>query len=266
MVDDQALEQASRIIAGARHTVALVGAGISVESGIPPFRGPGGIWTKLGEPAMDGYQKFMADPTAWWAARVSDQEDDMSEFLRMLEGAKPNSAHYAMAEMEEMGFLQHVITQNIDNLHQEAGSREITEIHGNRTKLRCIGCGARFPLREFKVDEIPPRCPHCQDILKSDTVMFGEPIPRDALQSCELHAHRCDCMLLVGTSATVYPAAEFPLIAARGGAPLIEFNPMETPLSELCRVVLRAPAAAALPKLVEKLRDVTPSAGGREKS
>jgi NAD-dependent deacetylase len=263
MVENETLaeptERTAHIIAGARYTLALVGAGISVESGIPPFRGPGGLWTRLGEPAMDGYQKFIADPTAWWAARVSGEEDEISQFLKMLEGAKPNAAHYALAEMEQMRFLHHVITQNIDNLHQEAGSKEITEIHGNRTKLRCIACGARFPLREYGAEEIPPRCPHCQGILKSDTVMFGEPIPRDALLSCETQTRRCDCMLLVGTSATVYPAAEFPLIAARSGACLIEINPMETPLSGLCQVVLRAPAAAALPKLVEKLRDITPS-------
>jgi NAD-dependent deacetylase len=257
---DRGLTDAARIISFSNYVVALVGAGISVESGIPPFRGPGGIWTKLGEPVANGYQRFMDDPAAWWAERLSDR-DELSEFMKALDGAKPNAAHHAMAEMEQAGFLQHIITQNIDNLHQEAGSQAITEIHGNRLKLRCIECDARYPLKAFALDEVPPRCPQCKGIVKTDTVMFGEPIPADALQSCRYHTQLCDCMLLVGTSAQVYPAAEFPIIAARAGAALIEVNPMETPLSGFCQAVLRAPAGEALPALVERLRgtDTAPS-------
>jgi NAD-dependent deacetylase len=252
---DEALERAAEVIGAAKYTVALVGAGISVESGIPPFRGPGGLWTKHGEPAMDGYQKFMADPTAWWAERLS-QRDQHSEFMKALDAAKPNPAHLAMAEMEKTGFLHHIITQNIDNMHQVAGSEAITEIHGNRLKLRCIACNARFPLKDFSMDEVPPLCPHCQGMMKTDTVMFGEPIPMDALRSCQYHTSLCDCMLLVGTSAVVYPAAEFPIIAARAGASLVEINPMETPLSGVCQAVLRAPAGEIMPKLVERLREM----------
>jgi NAD-dependent protein deacetylase/lipoamidase len=250
---DRGLSDAARIISFSNYVVGLVGAGISVESGIPPFRGPGGIWTKLGEPVADGYRIFMEDPAAWWAERLTDR-DRLSEFMTALEAARPNAAHLAMAEMERAGFLQHIITQNIDNLHQEAGSEAITEIHGNRLKLRCIECDARYPLRGFSLAEVPPRCPSCRGIVKTDTVMFGEPIPADALQSCRYHTQLCDCMLLVGTSATVYPAAEFPIIAARAGAALIEVNPMETPLSDLCQAVLRAPAGEALPALVQRLR------------
>ena len=216
---DAGLNDAARIMALSNYVVALVGAGISVESGIPPFRGPGGIWTKIGEPVANGYQRFMDDPPAWWEERLSDR-DELAEFMKALDGAKPNAAHLAMAEMERLGFLQHIITQNIDNLHQEAGSQAVTEIHGNRLKLRCIECDARYPLKGFPLDEMPPRCPHCRGIIKTDTVMFGEPIPSDALQSCHYHTQLCDCMLLVGTSAVVYPAAEFPLIAARAGARL----------------------------------------------
>jgi NAD-dependent deacetylase len=250
---DQELDKAARIIHASTYTIALVGAGISVESGVPPFRGPGGLWTKHGEPPMDGYQRFMADPRAWWADVLSRQSQ-YSEFKKAMDEAKPNLAHLAMADLEKMGFLKHTITQNIDNLHQEAGSVAITEIHGNRLKLRCIECNARWPLGELPTEEIPPRCPHCKGIVKTDTVMFGEPIPLDALESCQRESRLCDCMLLVGTSAVVYPAAEFPVIAYRRGAKLIEINPMETPLSGVSAAVLRSPAGEVMPMLVERLK------------
>jgi NAD-dependent deacetylase len=258
---DQQLDTAARTVYSSTYTIALVGAGISVESGVPPFRGPGGLWTKHGEPPMDGYQRFLADPRAWWADVMSRQSEH-SEFKKALDEAKPNLAHRAMADLEKMGFLKHTITQNIDNLHQEAGSVAITEIHGNRLKLRCMSCNARYPLSELTSDEIPPRCPKCQGILKSDTVMFGEPIPPDALASCRTQAGLADCMLLVGTSAVVYPAAEFPVIAYRRGARLVEINPMETPLSDICAALLRAPAGEIMPPLVQRVRELVEAAGG----
>jgi NAD-dependent deacetylase len=253
---EQELKKAARIVRASSYTIALVGAGISVESGVPPFRGPGGLWTKHGEPPMDGYQRFLADPRTWWADALARQSE-LSEFMKALGEAKPNAAHYAMADLEKLGLLKHIITQNIDNLHQEAGSVAITEIHGNRLKLRCIGCNTRWPLGELPTDEIPPRCPHCGGIVKTDTVMFGEPIPIDALESCQRESRLCDCMLLVGTSAVVYPAAEFPIIAFRRGAKLIEINPMETPLSDVSAAVLRAPAGEVMPRLVERLKELS---------
>jgi len=162
----------------------------------------------------------------------------------------------AMAELERLGYLKHIITQNIDNLHQLAGSTAITEIHGNRTKQRCIGCGRRWPRAEFLSDEVPPRCPDCGELVKSDTVMFGEPIPQDALESCYDHTQRAGAVLLVGTSAVVYPAAEFPLIAYRRGAQLIEVNPQETPLTEMADIVLRAPAGESLPRVAARVREL----------
>jgi NAD-dependent deacetylase len=120
-----------------------------------------------------------------------------------------------------------------------------------------------MPLKEFSIEEIPPKCPQCGGIMKTDTVMFGEPIPVDALQSCQYHTSLCDCILLVGTSAVVYPAAEFPIIAARNGAVLVEVNPMETPLSGLCAAVLRLPAGEALPLMLERLKDVATGRGAR---
>ncbi len=250
---DQQLERAAQVVAASSYLIALVGAGLSKESGIPTFRGGDGLWDKHGEPPMDGYQRFLADPAAWWAQRLADQ-DRMSEFARAIEEAQPNPGHLALAEMERLGYLKHIITQNIDNLHQQAGSTRITEIHGNRTKQRCVGCGRRWRREEFVTDEVPPRCPDCHGLVKGDTVMFGEPIPQDALESCFREAERADAVLLVGTSAVVYPAAEFPVIAYRRGAHLIEVNPQETPLSGVCSAVLRAPSGEALPQLVERVQ------------
>jgi NAD-dependent deacetylase len=253
---EQAVEEAARLMYDANHMVALVGAGISVESGIPPFRGPGGLWTKYGEPDMRGYDRFLEDPKEWWEQRISSS-GSYQELIDALAQAKPNPGHVAMKEMEELGFLKHIITQNIDNMHQEAGSQAITEIHGNRTKLRCLGCSHRWPLDEFPIDELPPACPECGGVVKSDTVMFGEPIPHDALDECIRQTQVCDCMLLVGTSATVYPAAGFPLDVKRSGGKLIEMNPNETPLTEIADVVLRAPSGESLPPVVERLRKLT---------
>jgi NAD-dependent deacetylase len=252
---EQAAEEAARIIHAASHVVALVGAGISVESGIPPFRGPGGLWTKYGEPDLRDYERFQENPKQWWEERISGT-GSYKELLAALAQAKPSAGHNALKEMEDLGYLSHIITQNIDNLHQEAGSRAITEIHGNRTKLRCMACGKRWPLDQQSLEELPPTCPDCGGMAKTDTVMFGEQIPRDAMESCIVETQMCDCMLLVGTSATVYPAAGFPLDVKRSGGRLIEVNPNETPLTELSDVVLRAPAGESLGLVVSRLREM----------
>jgi len=247
------LDIAAQIVGEASYVMALVGAGLSKESGIPTFRGGDGLWDKHGEPPMDGYQRFVEDPAGWWAQRLADQEK-MGDFTQAIETARPNAGHLALADMEREGFLQHIITQNIDNLHQVAGSLLVTEIHGNRTKMRCIECSRRWPRAAFVSEEVPPRCPDCGGLVKSDTVMFGEPIPRDALESCQRVAQQADVVLLIGTSAVVYPAAEFPLMVYRAGGKMIEVNPQETPLSEYCAAVLRAPSGEALPALLERAR------------
>src|SRR3990172_847416 len=240
MTDDleQAIDAAARLITGARHVVALVGAGISAESGVPTFRGPDGLWTKHGEPDLRDYERFARDPKGWWEKRISGA-GGLEELTRALNSAVPNDGHLALTDLEQMGLVKHIITQNIDNLHQLAGSQAITEIHGNRTKLRCVECSRRWPLDEFAMDELPPHCPECGGIVKGDTVMFGEPIPRDALDERIAQSRMCDCMLLVGTSAVVYPAAGFPVDVKRSGGLLIEVNPNETPLTEMSDIVLR---------------------------
>jgi len=252
-----AVDSAARAILDSGYLVALIGAGLSTESGIPTFRGPGGLWTRLGEPSMSGYEQFIQDPVAWWRGQLDEQADPArTEFRQAIDRAEPNAGHYALAELEEMGLLKLSITQNVDDLHFRAGSRSVVEIHGNRTKLRCIGCESRWPRSEFPIVDSPPTCPQCGGLVKSDTVMFGEPIPGGVLDVCFDETARSDCMIVAGTSATVYPAASFPEAVKQRGGRLIEANPNQTPLTGLCDVVLRGPTGETLPRVVERIREM----------
>jgi NAD-dependent deacetylase len=161
----------------------------------------------------------------------------------------------ALAEMERMGLIKALITQNIDNLHIKAGSVNILEIHGNSKKLRCTVCSARFPRDDFDLSVLPPRCPSCGGVVKGDTVMFGEPIPAEVLRDCIEETERSDCMLVVGTSGAVVPAASLPYIVKRKGGTLVEVNPLQSELSYMCDVCVRAPSGEALPLLVSRLKE-----------
>ena len=256
----QALQRAAQILGASHYLVALSGAGMSAESGIPTYRGPGGLWTRIGEPDPRSYDAFIADPKAWWertlGLRESQEEPERVQFRQAIEEAEPNPGHYALADLETMGLLKHTITQNVDGLHREAGSRSLSEIHGNRHLLRCMDCSLRLPRSEFSFDEVPPRCAECGGIVKSDGVMFGEPIPRDVLERCFEETDRCDCMLILGTSATVYPAAGFPMQARQRGAYLIEININPTPFTQWADVSLRGPTGEMLPQLAALVREL----------
>ena len=256
------LVQASDIVLGSGYVVAIVGAGLSVESGIPPFRGPGGLWTKYGEPPMLAYREFLQDPGQWWRSRLRDEDEPgnpVRELKLAVDQAEPNAGHYALVELERLGLLRQTITQNVDNLHRRAGSQHLIEIHGNRTWLRCMDCGGRRPRDGFSLADLPPRCPQCEGIIKSDTVMFGEPIPTDVLQECWRQVELCDCVLLVGTSGTVNPAGQLPLLARNRGATLIEVNPHETHLSAQCDLTLAGPSGEILPLLVNLVQQRLPA-------
>jgi NAD-dependent deacetylase len=260
---ERAIEEASKIIHQSRHVVAMVGAGMSVESGIPPFRGVGGLWTRVGEPDMRGYQRFLDDPEGHWRNLLNpEREGPRAEFRESFAKARPNPGHYALVELEEMGILKYIITQNLDNLHREAGSQNVAEIHGNRHKLRCIECNLRWMREEFPIRELPPRCPECGGLIKGDGVSFGEPIPRDVLSVCYRETEMCDCMVIIGTSALVYPAASFPADARMRGASLIEVNTDDSALTHLCDVVLQGPSGQVLPDLVQGIRRLGEKPGG----
>lgn len=253
--------RAAKDVANSKYAIALTGAGISTESGIPDFRGPQGIWTKNPEAerrAYRSYERFCTDPRGWWQERLTSPG-----FLGDLSRMKPNPGHYALVELERMGILKWVITQNVDALHEKAGSQNLLEYHGNAFKLRCTSCIARFKPEEFDVkklaeeDKLPPRCPKCGGVIKSDGVAFGEPIPADVANKSYEEALKCDLMLICGTSAVVYPFAELPRVARRrGNATIIEVNAEPTPLtiSGISDYSIQGKTGEILPRIVEEVR------------
>jgi NAD-dependent deacetylase len=221
-MDDLIRETAQRL-AAARRVVALTGAGISVESGIPPFRGPGGLWEKYDPMEFAHIDALMKNPEKVWKIFMGDMK-------RVLLAAKPNDAHLGLARLESLGILKTVITQNVDGLHQMAGSTDVIEFHGNFAWLQCMDCGARVETVSVDLNIAPPRCA-CSGIYRPECVFFGEMIPREALIRSQELASTCDVMLVAGTSAIVQPAAFMPVIARQAGAVVIEINPEPTPLT-----------------------------------
>lgn len=252
--DETAIAGAAELISASEYVVALVGAGLSAESGIPTFRGAGGLWTRVGEPSMNGYEQFLRDPIAWWKDQLNpDADPARTEFREAIDRAEPNAGHHALVAMESLGVLKMTITQNVDNLHVRAGATRLVEIHGNRTKVRCIGCELRWPREAFDYENLPPLCPECGGLVKGDTVMFGEPIPPSVIDACFRETATCDCIIVCGTSATVFPAASFPRMVKENGGTLIEANPNPTPLSDMADVTLRGPTGELLPEVVKRL-------------
>ncbi len=247
MVTD--LLKASDIVKKSKNMITLTGAGISVESGIPDFRSAGGLWDKYDPAIYASIQSFISMPEKVW--------EMIFEMMKITESAKPNRAHYALAELEEMKLLKAVITQNIDNLHQEAGSRNVIEYHGNSKHLVCMSCSREYDIAEFRVREnVIPRCTGCSRILKPSTIFFGESIPYHALSESQRYAESADVVLVAGTSAVVYPAASIPRIAKRRGAVIIEFNLEETELTASdTDILILGSAGDTLPELVRLVKN-----------
>ena len=241
------IADAAALIGGARRGLALTGAGVSAESGIPTFRGEGGLWTKYDPVKVASIDYFMADPSAYW--KVSKDRG------RLALAARPNAGHHALAALEAAGRLAGVVTQNTDGLHQDSGSRNVIEIHGSSRTVQCIDCGhreARADVQGRLDREMPPRCTVCGGtFLKPTVVLFGEPMPQAAIQQAYALARAADVMLVVGSSLVVYPAADVPLVALRSGAKLIVINAEPTPFDELAAVVVRGRSGEVLPEIVE---------------
>ena len=243
------VERAAEVLSAARSGLALTGAGVSAESGIPTFRGEGGLWTKYDPVKVASIDYFLADPSVYWS--VSKDRG------RVALAAKPNPGHIALAALEAAGHVAAIVTQNTDGLHQDAGSRRVIEVHGSSRMVQCLDCGNREPRSEVqqRLDtEMPPRCTVCGGkFLKPTVVLFGEPMPQAAIQEALGMARDADVMLVVGSSLVVYPAADIPLVAARSGARLIIVNAEPTPFDRLAEVVIYGRAGEVLPEIVSLL-------------
>ena len=215
--------QAAQDLARANHVVALTGAGSSVESNIPPFRGKGGLWEKIDPMEYAHIDAFMRNPGKVWEVLIKEMKG-------VIDQAEPNDAHKGLARLEALGFLKTIITQNVDGLHQRAGNTDVIEFHGNFAWQRCMDCDRKYETQHIDLAQIPPRC-ECGGILRPDCIFFGEMIPPQHLWRSQQVAAACDIMLVVGTSAVVQPAAYMPVIAKENGAKVIEINMERTPLS-----------------------------------
>ncbi|MBM4446130.1 MAG: NAD-dependent deacylase [Chloroflexi bacterium] len=276
------IERAARDLFKSNYAIALTGAGMSTESGIPDFRGPDGIWTKDPEAEKRAYQtydKFLRNPKEYWEDILGGRT-----LLSNLKDAEPNPGHYALVELEAIGILKSVLTQNIDGLHEKAGSKRVLEYHGSVLKLRCLSCGSRFKRNEYDLEglaqagELPPRCNKCSSPIKGDVVHFNEPIPSDVAHESLEEAWKCDLMLICGTSAVVYPFAQLPRIArqrqveqerkaesglyfvkSESATTIIEVNAEPTPLTVegISDYLIQGRTAEILPKLVEAVKKLS---------
>ena len=243
---DELIKKAAQDLSNAKMVTALTGAGASIESGIPPFRGKGGLWEKFDPMEVAHIDSFLRDPVKVWNLLIKDMKD-------VLDRAQPNECHKGLAKLEELGKLQTVITQNIDGLHQLAGNTDVIEFHGTFASQRCMECNTHLETRRVDMSIIPPRC-RCGGILRPNAVFFGEMIPQEALWRSRQVATDCDLMLVIGTSAVVQPAAMMPVIAKESGAKIIEINPERTMLTgDISDYLIKGPAGAVMNKILAQM-------------
>lgn len=249
---EEQLQNAIELVQSSQRVVALTGAGISTDSGIPDFRSPGSIW--LQQPPVS-YQDFISKPEArqqYWQTR--------RDLSGQVAAAKPNAAHYALAELERRGMLLGLITQNFDGLHQDAGNlpERIVELHGTSREAACTLCGARSSMQDLqqRIDagEVDPTCPICGGYLKSATILFGQRVPETVLTRAREMVRNCDMLLVIGSALKVSPAATLPRLALTRDVPLIIINLQPTPLDDYADVIIHERASVALPSIVAALR------------
>jgi NAD-dependent deacetylase len=241
---EAAVAHAAALLLNSGSGIAFTGAGVSVESGIPHFRGEGGLWTKFDPYKVAHIDTFRKDPSQYWTYSLNHRRPD----------AQPNPAHRAIAELERLGYLRAVITQNTDGLHQRAGSREVIELHGSSHAVVCLDCEARFPRDQadrLNREHCPPSCPSCGGrFLKPTVVLFGEALPMAALRDAQALARAADVVLIVGSSLQVYPAAGIPRLAREHGAELCIVNAEPTPFDDVAATVIHGKAGEVLPQVV----------------
>lgn len=217
------IHRAAEDLVRTKNAVALTGAGISVESGIPPFRGKGGLWERFDPMEYAHIDAFMKNPAKIWDVLIVEMKG-------VIDNARPNNAHKALFKLEKLGILNTIITQNVDGLHQMAGNTDVIEFHGNFAWQRCMECNNRCETTKIDIGQIPPRC-ECGGIYRPECIFFGEMIPPQCLWRSQMAASTCNTMLVIGTSAEIQPAASIPLIAKQAGARVIEINLERTPLT-----------------------------------
>ena len=250
---EEKINKIAQMIAASSRVVVFTGAGISTESGIPDFRGPGGLWTKV-DPNDFTIDKFLSSETTrrrmWQRMREGG----------LMADAQPNLAHLAIVELEKMGKLNSVITQNVDYLHQKAGNAQeiVYELHGNMQWLVCLDCRNRYPIeivkQNFPSPDHVPTCAACGGILKPDVILFGEALPQHTLMRASQEAQSCDLLIVIGSSLVVYPAAYMPLYAKRSGASIVIINNEPTEQDDIADVLINAPAGETMTRILERLK------------
>lgn len=239
-------QTAAEYIVNARYCTAFTGAGISVESGVPPFRGEGGLWNKY-DPMTFEISYFMENTAVSWGA-IHDI------FYEVFGQVLPNAAHYALAELEARGIVKEVVTQNVDNLHLDAGSKTVHEFHGSLKRVQCLDCGKKVAVSRIDLKRLPPVCSACGGIHKPDVVFFGEAIPRGAAGRSFSAAQKTDCMILIGTTGTVAPANMIPSQAKSSNAKIIEINPVPSEYTRrVTDIFLKDKATSAMEMLMDEI-------------
>lgn len=242
------IKKAAEIIKNAKHVCAFTGAGISVESGIPPFRGENGLWN-IYDPSFIEIENFYREYAACWVLIKKIFYDYFGK-------AKPNEAHIGLAKMESVGYVKSIITQNIDNLHTCAGNKMVFEFHGTSERIICLSCNKKFDARKISFNIMPPRCPNCgAKSLKPDFVFFGEGIPEPAQSLSYKEAEIADVFLVIGTTGEVMPACLIPQIAKHNGAKIIEINPEPSAFTrQITNLYIKSPATEAVSELCKELQ------------
>jgi len=252
-VEKESINKAAELLINSKNAVVLTGAGISTESGIPDFRGESGIWAKYKPEIYGSIQSFLNDPSKFWK-----MAEDIAPTLF---NAEPNAGHYAIAALEKMNIVKAIITQNVDELHQKAGSIIVYEVHGNINRFSCLGCRASYNkqqlLRKMKKEKkLPPLCDFCATPLKPSVVLFGESLPNfEKYMSIDL-AKKTDVMLIAGSSLSVAPVCDLPLYTVSEGGKLIIINDEPTYLDERAEIVINNKTGTMLPLIVEEIKKI----------
>ena len=251
LADKKKIQDAARLLFNSKEAIALTGAGVSTESGIPDFRGDGGIWEKYKPEIYGNIKSFLKDPSKFWelAQKVAPT----------LFKAKPNPGHYALAELEKMDIIKALITQNVDELHQKAGSIIVYEVHGNINRFNCLGCKSSYTkeqiMRKLKKEKKNGvLCDFCSAPLKPSVVLFGEALPNFEIFQSRALSQKADVMLIAGSSLEVAPVCDLPLYTLRDGGKLIIINDQPTPLDERAEIVINHKTGIILPLIVEEIK------------